>query len=61
MYLITSLRFPYVSRSYKSSLETYGKRNDVIEYMIHKFPVYIDIWREFFDLSGFPMDDIITL
>jgi purine nucleosidase len=25
------------------------------------FPIYIDIWREFFDLVGFPMDDIITL
>jgi purine nucleosidase len=24
------------------------------------FPIYIDIWREFFDLVGFPMDDIIT-
>jgi purine nucleosidase len=23
------------------------------------FPIYIDIWREFFDLVGFPMDDII--
>lgn len=50
-----------LSRDDLYDLETYGKRNDVIEYMIHKFPVYIDIWREFFDLSGFPMDDIITL
>jgi len=24
------------------------------------FPIYIDIWREFFDLVGFPMDDVIT-
>jgi inosine-uridine nucleoside N-ribohydrolase len=29
--------------------------------MIHNtFPIYIDIWREFFDLVGFPMDDIIA-
>jgi purine nucleosidase len=25
------------------------------------FPIYIDIWREFFDLIGFPMDDIIAV
>jgi purine nucleosidase len=25
------------------------------------FPIYIDIWREFFDLVGFPMDDIIAV
>ena len=25
------------------------------------FPIYIDIWREFFDLVGFPMDDVITV
>ncbi len=25
------------------------------------FPIYIDIWREFFALVGFPMDDIIAV
>jgi purine nucleosidase len=25
------------------------------------FPIYIDIWREFFDLVGFPMDDVIAV
>ncbi len=25
-----------------------------------RFPIYIDIWREFFGLVGFPMDDVIA-
>lgn len=33
----------------------------VAEYITDKFPIYIDIWREFFQLGGFPMDDVITL
>ncbi len=26
-----------------------------------RFPIYIDIWREFFGLVGFPMDDVIAV
>ena len=38
-----------------------GDANPVVE-MIHEvFPIYIDIWREFFGLVGFPMDDVITV
>lgn len=33
----------------------------VRDLMQDRFPIYIDIWREFFDLVGFPMDDIITV
>ncbi|MDD2971294.1 MAG: nucleoside hydrolase [Lachnospiraceae bacterium] len=33
----------------------------VTRYVIEKYPIYIDIWREYFQLGGFPMDDIITL
>ena len=33
----------------------------VRDMMQDRFPIYIDIWREFFDLVGFPMDDIITV
>src|SRR3954466_11041832 len=36
-------------------------KDDPIVAMIDRiFPIYIDIWREFFDLVGFPMDDVIT-
>jgi purine nucleosidase len=35
--------------------------NKVTKYICDKFPIYIDIWREFFNLTGFPMDDVITL
>lgn len=33
----------------------------VAEYIRDKFPIYIDIWREYFQLGGFPMDDVITV
>ena len=36
-------------------------RNAVVEMIADTFPIYIDIWREFFDLVGFPMDDVITV
>ena len=26
-----------------------------------RYPIYIDIWREFFGLVGFPMDDVIAV
>jgi purine nucleosidase len=34
--------------------------NPVVAMIAEVFPIYIDIWREFFDLVGFPMDDVIT-
>ena len=34
--------------------------NPVVAMIMDVFPIYIDIWREFFDLVGFPMDDVIT-
>jgi purine nucleosidase len=34
--------------------------NPVVAMIGRVFPIYIDIWREFFDLVGFPMDDVIT-
>ncbi len=39
----------------------YEGKSAVIDYIADKFPIYIDIWREFFQLGGFPMDDVITL
>jgi inosine-uridine nucleoside N-ribohydrolase len=35
--------------------------NPVARMIIEVFPIYIDIWREFFALMGFPMDDVITV
>lgn len=39
----------------------YENKGAVVDYIVNKFPIYIDIWREFFQLGGFPMDDVITL
>lgn len=33
----------------------------VIRYVTETFPIYVDIWREFFDLVGFPLDDAIAV
>lgn len=37
------------------------KDNPVVQMIADVFPIYIDIWREFFGLVGFPMDDVITV
>ncbi len=34
--------------------------NPVVRMIADVFPIYIDIWREFFDLVAFPMDDVIA-
>lgn len=33
----------------------------VVSYVGDTFPIYIDIWREFFELVGFPLDDAIAV
>jgi purine nucleosidase len=38
-----------------------GPRGAVIDHVITTFPIYIDIWREFFELVGFPLDDAIAV
>lgn len=50
-----------LTRDVLYDLETYGPKTELKQYICDKFPVYIDIWREFFQLGGFPMDDVITL
>lgn len=35
--------------------------NRITSYVCENFPIYIDIWREFFELVGFPLDDAIAV
>lgn len=35
--------------------------NRITSYVCETFPIYIDIWREFFELVGFPLDDAIAV
>jgi len=35
--------------------------NPVADMICEVFPIYIDIWREFFALVAFPMDDVIAV
>lgn len=36
------------------------KNNPVASHIVNFLPLYIDIWREYFKLVGFPMDDVIA-
>ncbi|MCC7319652.1 MAG: nucleoside hydrolase [Rubellimicrobium sp.] len=38
-----------------------GPRGPVVDQVVDTFPIYIDIWREFFALVGFPLDDAIAV
>ena len=49
-----------LTRDDLADLVTGVRHNPVAAMMAEVFPIYIDIWREFFDLVGFPMDDVIT-
>lgn len=49
-----------MTRDHLADLE-YGNPGKISRFMIEKFPIYIDLWREFFQLAGFPMDDVITV
>ena len=44
-----------------ADMQAVAKDNAVVDMIADIFPIYIDIWREFFDLVGFPMDDVITV
>ena len=44
-----------------ADMQAVAKDNPVFDMIADSFPIYIDIWREFFDLVGFPMDDVITV
>jgi purine nucleosidase len=44
-----------------ADMQQLASANRVLDMIAETFPIYIDIWREFFDLVGFPMDDVITV
>lgn len=50
-----------LTRDHLADMKYANKDSKVIDYIIDKFPIYIDLWREFFQLAGFPMDDVITV
>lgn len=50
-----------LTRDDLADMATVSKDNAVVDMIREVFPIYIDIWREFFGLVGFPMDDVITV
>lgn len=48
-----------LTRDHLSDMQYMGK-GTIIDYICDKYPIYIDMWREYFQLGGFPMDDVIT-
>jgi purine nucleosidase len=49
-----------MTRDDLADMRAAAENNSVVDMIERVFPIYIDIWREFFDLVGFPMDDVIT-
>lgn len=49
-----------MTRDDLADMQAAARDNPVVAMIARVFPIYIDIWREFFDLVGFPMDDVIT-
>ena len=49
-----------MTRDDLADMRAVASDNPVVAMIDRVFPIYIDIWREFFDLVGFPMDDVIT-
>jgi purine nucleosidase len=49
-----------MTRDDLADMKAAARDNPVVAMIGRVFPIYIDIWREFFDLVGFPMDDVIT-
>lgn len=50
-----------LTRDDLADMRSNAKDNPVLDMIADIFPIYIDIWREFFGLVGFPMDDVITV
>jgi len=50
-----------LTRDDLNDLAIRAPQNKVIGYVCDTFPIYIDIWREFFGLVGFPLDDAIAV
>ncbi|MCA0275772.1 MAG: nucleoside hydrolase [Proteobacteria bacterium] len=44
-----------------ADMQARAEDNPVLDMIADVFPIYIDIWREFFGLVGFPLDDVITV
>jgi purine nucleosidase len=44
-----------------ADMQATANDNPVLDMIADVFPIYIDIWREFFGLVGFPLDDVITV
>ena len=50
-----------LTRDDLADLATLYPDSKVVAEICETFPIYIDIWREFFQLVGFPLDDAIAV
>lgn len=50
-----------MTRDHLSDMKYINNESSIVKYINEKFPIYIDMWRSYFNLSGFPMDDVITV
>ena len=49
-----------MTRDHIADLDSLMEDNAMLSFIKRKYPIYIDVWREYFHLGGFPMDDVIT-
>ena len=50
-----------LTRDDLNDLKTLYPGKKAATYVAENFEIYIDIWREFFELVGFPLDDAIAV
>lgn len=50
-----------LTRDDLNDLASLHPESKAVSYVCETFPIYIDIWREFFELVGFPLDDAIAV
>lgn len=50
-----------LTRDDLADLSFTAPNNRVTNWVCETFPVYVDIWRNFFELVGFPLDDAIAV
>ena len=49
-----------LTRDHIADMEYAASGNKIVTFIAEKYPIYIDVWREYFQLGGFPMDDVMT-
>ena len=50
-----------MTRDHIADLEDRIGESRMLSFIKKKYPIYIDVWKAYFGLGGFPMEDVITV